>query len=109
MPKDTTIDPTQVESQAKMHEGKRDDISGQLKRVLSTLEDAKAHSNSAMTRALAEQGENWAKAVDFSVLQHMTEMVTNIRKAASDQSEADMAAVQKINNIPIGTANFLGA
>jgi hypothetical protein len=108
MAKATQVDPTQVDQQAKMHEEKRDDIVTQLKSVRVTVDDVKAHSNSAMTRALAEQGEKWIDAVEKSVLSHMTAMANNIRAAASDQGEADMESVQQINNIPIATKSFLG-
>lgn len=108
MPKGTQVDPTQVNQQATMHEQKRDDIVSQLKSVRVTVDDVKAQSSSAMTRALAEQGEKWIDAVEKSVLAHMTAMAGNIRAAASDQGEADMESVKQINNIPIATKSFLG-
>lgn len=109
MAKATQVDPTQVNQQASMHEQKRDDIDAQLKSVRVTVDDVKASSTSAMTTALAEQGEKWIDAVQKSVLAHMTAMANNIRAAASDQGEADMESVKEINNIPVATKSFLGA
>lgn len=108
MPKGTQVSETTVNAQAQMHEAKRDEIGDRLNNVLHTINEVKASSRSGLTMALAEAGERWTTAVRKSVLAHMTAMAENIRRAASDQNQADEENVKSVNNLPIATMSFLG-
>jgi uncharacterized protein YukE len=108
MSRSTQLDPAEIHKQANNHDQTRENIVGQLDQLKVDVQNVLAASGSAATRALSTSTDSWVESVKKTVISHMEQMSTNIRREADGQEATDEELHQAILNIPIETGNFLG-
>lgn len=104
----TSVSDLVVEKQAKDYEGTRDDLNRQLEQARSHAHDLVSRSRSEATKALNEIIDSWVNNTQKQMLQHMTQMATDIRNAKNAQFQADQDSNKQILNLPPVTSAFLG-